>query len=238
MKKIIALLLAVVMLFAFAACGSKTYGKETKDQTETQTNETDNTDKRDGENEDGADEQTGTDGENKPADDGTLTISLADAAIVINGNTVKMPYRFDDLVEAGAPAEDSYKEIELKAEDFFSLNFYLDEDMDYLIVPSYHNDGEETINITEAEAEGISMISYADAPEDQGVSILGVKFGMTKSEVSAMFGEPALDWGDCLQWLTKSSDSNHEGNLTVFFTADADDGIVSEVDLSFVDWDW
>ena len=232
MKKIIAMLLAVVMLFAFAACGNKTDNKDSDNSVEMQTNETDDTDTQDGEN----DAQSGTDGEIKPAVDGTLTLSLADAAIVINGKTVKMPYRFNELVEAGLPSDDSYKDIELNPEDFFSLNFYLDENRDYIVVPDYYNGGEETIKIPDAEAEGISMISYADAPEDQGVSILGIKFGMTKSEVSAMFGEPMWDEGDSLQWLIESSDSNHDGNLIVFFTTDADDGIVSEVDLNLVDW--
>ena len=76
----------------------------------------------------------------------------------------------------------------------------MDENEDYLIRPAYHNGENDTINISDAKAEQITMITYSGEPVDQGVSLFGVTFGMTKSDVKAMLGEPMSDNGDYFEW--------------------------------------
>lgn len=90
----------------------------------------------------------------KPAENGILTIDLENAAIVVNGTSVPMPYRLGELESAGVPTDESRKEIELAAGDFFSANLFLDENEDYVISPAYYNGGDDTINIADAQAGG------------------------------------------------------------------------------------
>jgi|GEM_PF-1503257 len=167
-----------------------------------------------------------------PAVDGTLTLGAADIAVVVNGTSVPMPYNLKALEAAGVPADESRSEIELGAGDYFSVSLYLDENEDYLLSPAYYNGGDSAVGITEAEAEEITMMTYADEPEDQGVSILGVTFGMARSDVKALLGEPDYDGGDYCEWHVEAPDIVYEGTLSMYFTEDADDAGVSQVDLT------
>ena len=206
MKKLLTIILAGLMVFSLAACG-------------------------------GADNPVsqGTPAEIKPAENGILTIDLENAAIVVNGTAVSMPYSLGELESAGVPTDESRKEIELAAGDFFSPNLFLDENEDYLISPAYYNGGDDTINIADAQAEQITMITYSGEPVDQGVSLLGVTFGMTKSDVLAKFGEPMYDDGDNVQWQVAVSDAGYEGSFSIYFTDDADNAGASQVDLSLIE---
>lgn len=221
MKKIMAFLLAAVMLLSLAACG----GGDKPANSESGTTPS------------GTGETTGnaTEAEIKPAENGVLTISLGNATIVVNGTAVPMPYRLGELEAAGVPEDESRKVIELAPGDFFSANLYLDENEDYVISPAYYNGGDDTINIADAQAEEITMITYSGEPVDQGVSLLGVTFGMAKSDVRAMLGEPMYDNGDYFEWQIAVSDAGYEGSFSIYFTDDADDAGASQIDLSLIE---
>ena len=221
MKKIMAFLLAAVMLLSLTACG----GGDKPASSEQGTTPS------------GTGETTGnaTEAEIKPAEDGVLTISLGNATIVVNGTAVPMPYRLEELEAAGVPEDESRKEIELASGDFFSVNLYLDENEDYVISPAYYNGGDDAINIADAQAEEITMITYSGEPVDQGVSLLGVTFGMAKSDVRAMLGEPMYDNGDYFEWQVAVSDAGYEGSFSIYFTEDADDAGASQIDLSLIE---
>ena len=163
---------------------------------------------------------------------GTLTLSKADIAVVVKGTSVPMPFKLKDLEAAGVPADESRNEIQLGAGDIFSANLNLDENGDYVLIPAYQNKGESAIGIAEAEAEEINMTTYADDPVDQGVSILGVSFGMTRSEVKSLLGEPTSNEGSYLEWHLEIPDMVYEGTLSMYFTGDADDAKVSQVVLN------
>lgn len=221
MKKMIAFLLAAVMLLSLAACG----GGDKPANSESGTTPS------------GTGETTGnaTGAEIKPAESGVLTISLGNATIVVNGTAVPMPYRLGELEAAGVPEDESRKVIELAPGDFFSANLYLDENEDYVISPAYYNGGDDTINIADAQAEEITMITYSGEPVDQGVSLLGVTFGMAKSDVRAMLGEPMYDNGDYFEWQIAVSDAGYEGSFSIYFTDDADDAGASQIDLTLIE---
>ena len=221
MKKMIAFLLAAVMLLSLTACG----GGDKPANSESGTTSS------------GTGETTGnaTEAEIKPAENGVLTISLGNATIAVNGTAVPMPYRLGELEAAGVPEDESRKVIELAPGDFFSANLYLDENEDYVISPAYYNGGDDTINIADAQAEEITMITYSGEPVDQGVSLLGVTFGMAKSDVRAMLGEPMYDNGDYFEWQVAVSDAGYEGSFSIYFTEDADDAGASQIDLSLIE---
>ena len=221
MKKMIAFLLAAVMLLSLAACG----GGDKPANSESGTTPS------------GTGETTGnaTEAEIKPAESGVLTISLGNATIVVNGTAVPMPYRLGELEAAGVPEDESRKVIELAPGDFFSANLYLDENEDYVISPAYYNGGDDTINLADVQAEEITMITYSGEPVDQGVSLLGVTFGMAKSDVRAMLGEPMYDNGDYFEWQIAVSDAGYEGSFSIYFTDDADDAGASQIDLTLIE---
>lgn len=227
MKKMIAFLLAAVMLLSLTACGGE--DKPANSEPGTSTGETtDNSTEKDSASQ-------GEPAEIKPAEDGVLKIGIGDAAIVVNGTAVAMPYRLGELEAAGVPGDESRKEIELAPGDFFSANLYLDENEDYVISPAYYNGGDDTIKITDAQAEEITMFTYSGEPADQGVSILGVTFGMKKSDVRAMLGEPMYDNGNSFEWEVTVSDAGYKGSFTIYFTDNADTAGASQIDLSLIE---
>ena len=227
MKKMIAFLLAAVMLLSLTACGGG--DKPANSEPGTSTGETtDNSTEKDSASQ-------GEPAEIKPAEDGVLKIGIGDAAIVVNGTAVAMPYRLGELEAAGVPGDESRKEIELAPGDFFSANLYLDENEDYVISPAYYNGGDDTIKITDAQAEEITMFTYSGEPADQGVSILGVTFGMKKSDVRAMLGEPMYDNGNSFEWEVTVSDAGYKGSFTIYFTDNADTAGASQIDLSLIE---
>ena len=61
---------------------------------------------------------------------------------------------------------------------------------------------------------------------------LGVSFGMARSEVKALLGEPAYDNGSYYEWHVEVPDIAYEGTLSMYFTEDADTAGVSQVDLT------
>ena len=235
MKKYIVLILAAVMVLSLAACGGKTGGGSTPQQEQGSNTAEDDSASAPAENDAPAPQapaQPSASDRIAPAEDGTLTLSRADIAVVVNGTTVPMPYKLRELEAAGVPSDASRSDIELSAGDFFSANLYLDDNEDYLLIPAYYNDGDSSVGIAEAEAEEIMMTTYSDEPEDQGVSILGVFFGMPRSEVKDLLGGPSYDEGDYLEWHIEVPDISYEGTLSMYFTEDADSAGVSQVDLS------
>ncbi len=220
MKKIFLVLFAVIMMIALVACGEK------NDENVTSTN---------------IDANTNTVSENTepitskgitPANNGTLTISKDDLAVVVNGTSVKMPYKLKELEAAGVPADESRNEIKLDVGGIFSANLYLDDNEDYLLIPAYQNKGDAEINILDAEAEEITMTTYADNPADQGVSIFGIPFGMARKDVKNLLGEPKLDDGSYFEWHLEIPDMSYEGTLSLYVTEDADDAGVSQINLT------
>lgn len=185
--------------------------------------------------ENGGESTAGTVGK---AVDGKLTLKMADAAIMIKGTNVALPYDFDDIVAAAGTIynEESLRDIELYADEFYSAYAFLDEAEDYVVIPNYYNGGEDALPIAEAEADGIGMATYAEEPVDQNVSILGVKFGMTKAEVTDLLGAPSWEDGDYLEWDVVMEDSDYEGSFIIYFTSDADDAVVSQADLDITDY--
>ncbi len=217
MKKIVAFLLTAVMLLSLTACGGGDNPADTGDK------------------EQGGGSNASTSPSVGKATDGTLELSTANLAIMINGKTVSIPYYLNEIFDAGIPVNEAIKETELGAGDFFSPNIFIDEAENYVISPVYYNESDSTISITEAKAEEISMYTYAETSEDQNVSILGIKFGMTKAEVKNILGDPMLDEGDIFEWLVTVSDDALEGNFRISFVSDSDDAAISMVDLSVYD---
>jgi len=236
MKKFLAVLLAGVLVLAFAACGEKPEGSAGTQQPDTPSGSAgSSTPAAAPESEAPAspepEQQSEPEGVS-PAADGTLTLSKSEVAVVVNGTSVPMPFNLKALEAAGVPADESRSEINLGAGDFFSANLYLDENEDYLLIPAYYNGKDSSVSITEAEAEEITMISYADAPVDQGVSILGVSFGMAKSAVTALLGAPMSDDGSYCEWHVEVPELDYEGTLFMYFTEDSEEAGVSQVDLT------
>lgn len=229
-KKIIAYMLTAVMLMSLTACG----GGDKPANSEPTTIPSGTSDTTDNTMEKGSEPQ-GASAEIKPAEDGVLTIDIGNAAIVVNETAVPMPYRLGELEAAGIPGDESRKEIELAPGDFFTANLFLDENEDYLISPAYYNGENDTIKIADAKAEQITMITYSGEPVDQGVSLFGVTFGMTKSAVKAMLGEPMSDNGDYFEWQVAVSDAGYEGSFSIYFTDDADTAGASQIDLSLIE---
>lgn len=170
------------------------------------------------------------------AKDGEISLGKEDIAVVINGKKVPMPYNLVELEEAGVPVSEMIREDKLGSGESFSLNLYLDENEDYLLIPDYYNDGDDEVALISAEAKTISMVSYASEPADQGVSILGLTYGMTKSDVKAMLGEPMNDNGDNCEWQIVVKDADYVGNLNIYFTDDGDSAGASEIRLDFMEW--
>ena len=222
MKKILGIIIAIMMAFALVACGEQPAEGNKVEENKVVENKAEETPTTSVASSQGI----------KPATDGTLTISKADVAIVVNGTSVKMPYKLKDLESAGVPADESRDSIELKAGDFYTGNVFLDENQDYLLIPAYYNGGDSTISILDAEATEITMSSYSSNPVDQGVSILGVSFGTTMSEARALLGEPSSDDGSYLEWHIEIPDMNYEGTLSMYLTGDTDDSVVSQVNLN------
>lgn len=222
-------MLTAVMLMSLTACGGGDKPANSEPGTTSGTSDTtDNTTEKDSASQ-------GASAEINPAVDGVLTIDIGKAAIVVNETAVPMPYRLGDLEAAGVPGDESRKEIELAPGDFFSVNLFLDENEDYLISPAYYNGENDTINIADAKAEQITMITYSGEPVDQGVSLFGVTFGMKKSDIKAMLGEPMSDNGDYFEWQVAASDAGYEGSFSIYFTDDADDAGASQIDLSLIE---
>ena len=228
MKKLFGVIFAIMMVLALVACGEKT--NEGAKQQES-TNNTEISSSSSTENNSLTSQSSSSEGVS-PAKDGTLTIKKADVAVVVNGTSVPMPYKLKDLEAAGIPADETRDGKELAVGDIFSANIYLDEKEDYVLIPAYNNTGDTAVSIMDAEAEEITMTTYADAPVDQGVSILGVSFGMAKSSVIALLGTPTSDDGSYADWHIEIPEMNYEGTLSMYFTNDADDAGVSQVNLT------
>ncbi len=225
MKKLLLIMLAVMVVLALAACGEKQNNEE-----QAQNNVVESPAQNNNENTSPATQPATSEG-SKSAKDGTITLNKADIAVVVNGTPVPMPFKLPQLEAAGVPADDTRSEIKLGAGDIFSANLSLDDNGDYLLIPAYQNLGDSEINITEAEAEEITMTSYADEPVDQGVSILGVTFGMARKDVKALLGEPSSDSGSYLEWHLEIPEMAYAGTLSLYVTEDADDAGVSQVNM-------
>lgn len=247
MKKFLAIVLAAVMLLSLVACGEdKTAKPDSGDTAVSKDNESGGEDKSDevsssNESADSAAaEETPAPQEEsagiKPAKDGEITLSSADIAVVVNGKAVPMPYNLVELENAGVPVNELFREDELTPGTSFGINLYLDENDDYVLIPDYYNAGDETVILTNAEAKTITMVSYATEPVDQGVSLLGVTFGMTKGDVKAMLGEPMSDDGSYCAWQIAVTDADYVGNLSIYFTGETDDSGASEIRLDFMEW--
>ena len=170
-----------------------------------------------------------------PAADGTIALTMSQIALQVGETAVPMPYTLPTLADAGVPVDPYYLTLEVGSGEFFSLNIYLDENEDYVIVPDYYNGGDAAVSMSEAEAEEITISSFASAPEDQGVSLLGVGFGMAKSAVLELLGQPMWEDDTYCEWTVTVSDAPYEGSFTVYFTSDAADAVVSQADLSVIE---
>ena len=224
MKKFLSIILAGLIVLSLSACGGEKAPKSS-----------DTGEKTDNDVVEKTPVVQDTPAEVKPAENGVLTIGIGNAAIVVNGTSVPMPYRLGDLEAAGVPEDESRRSIELASGDFFSPNLFLDENEDYVISPAYYNEGDDTINIADAQAEQITMITYSGEPVDQGVSLFGVPFGMTKSDALAKLGEPMSDDGDNVQWQVVVSGTDYTGWFTIYFTDDSESAGASQVDLTLTE---
>ncbi len=231
MKQLICLILAVLLVLSLTACGAK---KDGNAPAQTQNTSEGSAPAAPG----GSQESTSAPAEPVEAEkavDGVLTIRAADAAIVVNGTVVPKPYRLADLEAAGVPVDGSKKEINLSAGDFFVPNLYLDEEKDYLIIPSYYNGSDQSIKAADAGAGEITMSTYSSDPVDQKVSILGIAFGMLKNDVVELLGDPDWEEWDGMGWQVKSPETSEKGSLEIYFTSDVENGKVIQVMLSLVD---
>ncbi|MBR6258666.1 MAG: hypothetical protein IKR21_00460 [Oscillospiraceae bacterium] len=243
MKKLIAIALAALMLLAFAACGEDTAPASTNAPSTSTETPAATESSAPAENE--ASEPAESGEASAPAapsgslvaEDGTITVSTADLVVDINGTKVGRPYHLDDIAAAGLDVE-SLTDLEVSSGSNFSPNIFLDENGDYMLVPNYYNGGDASVSMTEAEANSIGFSTYSGEPVDQGVSIFGVKYGTAKAEVIEMLGEPAYNDGDYCEWTLDLTDADYDGTLYMYFTSDADDGLVTDVYVSAVDYGW
>lgn len=243
MKKFLAIIPAAAMLLSLAACGNEDNltNSTTSNSASTPSNSAPTPSTTPSNNENESKEPTvESDSSIVPsvgkATEGTLELSTANFTITINDTAVPVPYYLNELIDAGLLPNEALEDIELGSGDYFSPNIYIDQDENYLVTPAYYNGADSSVSIAEARANEITMFTYAETPEDQNVSILGIKFGMTKTEVKNILGEPMLDEGDGMQWLVSVSDNSAlEGNFFVSFTSDSDDAVVCMVDLSLLD---
>ena len=229
MKKLFLTLMIAMIALALVACGEKKGEDNKVENNPSNSSESINNDVVAENNSKPAPSNSST--ETTPAKGGTITLSKADLAVVVKGTPVQMPYKLQELEAAGVPADESRNEIKLGAGDLFTANLYLDDNEDYVLMPAYQNKGDSEINIAEAEAEEVTMTTYADNPVDQGVSILGVTFGMARKDVKALLGEPLSDGGDYLEWHLEIPDMAYEGTLSMYITEDSDEAGVSQVNL-------
>ena len=237
MKKFLAIIFAAVMMPSLAACGGDKSSNSSSGETTVSQDSESIESKENSTSQETSEETTSTkNGEIAPAKDGEITLSSGNIAVVVNGKTVPMPYNLVELEAAGVPVNETFREDELASGDSFSLNLYLDENEDYILIPDYYNAGDDSVALTDAEAKTISMVSYANEPVDQGVSLLGVTFGMTKSDVKAMLGEPMSDNGDSCEWQIAVTDADYVGNFSIYFTGDGDDAGACEIRLDFMEW--
>jgi hypothetical protein len=226
MKKVLLIMAVTVIGLGLVACGEKQTPENNQEQNLTSNTESASNSSLENQTE------TQTGNQLSSTTTGTLTLSEKDLAIVVKGTSVPMPFKLKDLEAASVPADESRDGTQLGAGDIFSANLYLDENEDYLLIPAYQNKGESPISIVDAEAEEINMTTYADDPTDQGVSILGITFGMEKSEVKNLLGEPASDDSSYSEWHLEIPDMSYEGTLSMYFTSDTDDARVSQVVLN------
>ncbi len=218
MKKLLLMMAVTVVGLSLVACGEKTNVENNVQQEVTSNTESTN--------------NTINETQTTSSSAGTLKLSKSDIAVVVNGTKVPMPYKLKDLESAGIPSDETRDGKELAAGDFFSANIYLDENEDYVLIPAYYNKADSAVSIMDAEAEEITMTTYADEPVDQGVSILGVSFGMTRSELFKLLGNPVSNDGSYFEWHIELSDMNYEGTLSIYVTGDSDDAGVSQVNLN------
>lgn len=246
MKKGIALALAAVMLLPLAACGGKpAAGSTSQPQTVSESNgqapapASSSTVETSAPQDSTPEKAPAAPVESAgiaPAENGTLTLSMADIAVVVKGTPVPMPYRLQALADAGVPVDESYKDLEVTPDGYYNISLYLDENQDYVLSPAYYNGSEKDIPLGDAGAGEINMTTYASEPQDQGISILGIDFGTPKSEVLERLGQPSEDYGgDQMEWLVKVSDGAYKGSLIVWFTSGSDDATVAQVDLSMIE---
>ena len=74
-----------------------------------------------------------------------------------------------------------------------------------------------------------------------GEALMGSRYFGIDPEVPQRIAEqlkPAYDDGDYLEWTVDVSDIDLDGTLYMYFTSDSDDGLVTDVYLSVVDYGW
>lgn len=234
MKKFLVMILATAMLLSLGACGGDK--SDNNDTGKTSSTQDSDAEKAPVSQEKEAENKPVKEEESMIAKNGEITLSCEKIAVVVNGKAVPMPYNLVELENAGVPVNEMFREDELASGDSFGINLYLDENDDYLLIPDYYNAGDDTVILTEAEAKTITMVTYDSNPVDQGVSLLGVTFGMSKSDVKKMLGEPMNDDGDYCDWQIVVTDADYIGNLSIYFTGDTDDAGACEIRLDFMEW--
>lgn len=226
MKKFLALCLALCMAFVLVGCGGS------GDTSKTPVN--DDVQEENGGQSNEAGNETNNDDvklEIEQLGGGDLKVTEDDMAFTYNGKSVAYPYDVAGMEAAGLPIDASSKEIKLASGDYFVLNVYLDENEDYILNPDLYNESEEEASIMDAKATSIRYTTYLSEPVDQGITMMGVKLGMTRAEVRALLGDPKFDEGTEYQYGLKTDDVWTEGSLNVSFVSDADDALVYDIYL-------
>lgn len=158
-------------------------------------------------------------------------------AVVIDDTVVPAPYYLEDLAAAGAPVPKDIMDGYISPDGYSVAELYLDEEEKVVISPEYYNSSDETIPITEAEALKIHMASSEAELKDRGVSIFGVKFGMTRDEVRELLGKPMWVFdGVQYYWALAVSDTGQEGELSVYFDDESKDSRVFMVSLEIYEY--
>lgn len=164
-------------------------------------------------------------------------VTTEELAIVINDKKISMPFYMQDMADAGVPVPEDIMGRYLSQDDYSVAELYLDEEEKIVISPEYYNSSDETIPITEAEARKIHMASSEAELKDRGVSIFGVKFGMTRDEVRELLGKPMWVYdGVQYYWALAVSDTGQEGELSVYFDDDSKDSHVFMVSLEIYEY--
>ncbi len=163
------------------------------------------------------------------AANGLLAITPADIAVTVRGRQIAAPFPFAELLAAGLTAAVDETET-LKPHSSFMPNLFADEAEDYVISPDYENEDDQAVTLGEAQARCVRMACYADVPQNVGVSILGVSFGMHRAQVTDLLGRAKESDAEGLRYdVTVAGNSDLSGSFTVTFTAD---DLVDFVDLS------
>ncbi|MCH5206139.1 MAG: hypothetical protein J1F09_04240 [Oscillospiraceae bacterium] len=215
MKKLISLALISAMLLTFTACDKKENSSDTSTEN-SQSNQTSNS------------ESTSTSSEPVSTPGSGWTYETAAGVFCLDGKPIPNPFTIDAL-----GSDYSIKKSDTKIEDGL-CSTYLYHGKDKILYLVYYYNINKFDEVPSAKPSGITVLYEEDGKQNEAarqlVSFNGIKFGATKDEVLAAFGEPYGDVGDSVWAYTDAGTGR--GCIGFVFS---EDGKVKTMILNFKD---